>query len=574
MAKVTKKKSQRANDISLRLKESTNIKNIALKRFTVRFGVDTLDTIIDFLLGDCRLKTQKALKNIYKLFTYMNDEPYTENTDLETRFYIIKNILRLMLDERFESISAIKSELIDSSNKPLVKEYFKIRKEFKIDHWSAKNLLSKLDDRLEFGYVITVKELFQEFFEAIDDDEYDNYKDIADDMNELALALVNMRRGINSLGGDEIFTLETDKFEDIIRLSVERLQDRMKIFKTGITGLNVFLAPGYMSKRLYIYLAFPGGGKSQVLLKSALDIKKYNNHVRSKDPDKNPSVLYITMENSIEETVERIFNMEVSPDDIRNFTPDQVIQKLKKGGHLSLTDENNINIIILYYPNRSISTNDLYGIIEDLSDDGNEVIALILDYIKRIAPAEKAPSEKEELKNISNELKSLAIYYDIPVITAQQLNRLSASVVDTALQANKEDVAKLIGRDGVAGAWEILENADWCCVLNQEVKKDSNELFMTFKLLKRRYRSSDDNEYLRNLNYFNQPYETGNDIKLLDDLSLPKPLMVLSMNSEMMAYEDVKRGKKSSNSIEETKKKLKYMTEFDPFDEDKTIQYV
>lgn len=40
-------------------------------------------------------------------------------------------------------------------------------------------------------------------------------------------------------------------------------------------------------------------------------------------------------------------------------------------------------------------------------------------------------------------------------ITAQQLNRTASSVVDAALQNKKEDVTRLVGRDGVAGAWEI-----------------------------------------------------------------------------------------------------------------------
>ena len=203
-----------------------------------------------------------------------------------------------------------------------------------------------------------------------------------------------------------------------------------------------------------MYLAFPGGGKSQMLLKSALDIKKYN-RVKPKDPDKHPAVLYLTMENSVEETIERIFNMLVSSDDIRNFKTDTVIKKLKEAGQLKITDDNNINIIIKYYPNKSISTGDLYGIINDLEDEGNEVIALIFDYVKRIKSVEKYNGEKEELKYITNELKNLASFYDIPVITAQQLNRSAASVVDAALQAKKEDVTKLVGRDGVAGAWEI-----------------------------------------------------------------------------------------------------------------------
>ena len=40
-------------------------------------------------------------------------------------------------------------------------------------------------------------------------------------------------------------------------------------------------------------------------------------------------------------------------------------------------------------------------------------------------------------------------------ISAQQLNRSASSVVDAALQAKKEDVTRLVGRDGIAGAWEI-----------------------------------------------------------------------------------------------------------------------
>ena len=133
----------------------------------------------------------------------------------------------------------------------------------------------------------------------------------------------------------------------------------------------------------------------------------------------------------------------------------QIKKKLKKDGRLELTNDNNIDIIIMEYKNREIDTNDLYGIINDLSDQGIETVALILDYMKRIRPAEKANDEKTELKNISNELKELAKFFDIPVITAQQLNRSGASVIDAALQANKEDVTRLVGRDSIAGAWEI-----------------------------------------------------------------------------------------------------------------------
>ena len=251
-----------------------------------------------------------------------------------------------------------------------------------------------------------------------------------------------------------MFSLEDDIFDQVIEDSVTKLKDRNRIFVTGIQRWNTILAPGYLSKRLYTYLAFPGKGKSTILLKSAIDIRKYNPNIQTKDPDKRPAVLFLTLENDIPETIERLYNMAIDSDDIRNYTPKQIKKKIRQGG-FKLSGDNNIDIIIKEYKNRELDTNDLYTLIQDLADDGVEVITLIVDYLKRIRPAEKADSEKTELKNITNELKELAKFFDIPVITAQQLNRTSASVVDAAIQAKKEDVTKLVGRDGIAGAWEI-----------------------------------------------------------------------------------------------------------------------
>ena len=94
----------------------------------------------------------------------------------------------------------------------------------------------------------------------------------------------------------------------------------------------------------------------------------------------------------------------------------------------------------------------------DLMGGEDGIIEAVIDDLKRIKPAEKSLNEKEELKNITNELKTIAIEYDIPVITAQQLNRTSASVIDAAIEAKKEDITRLIGRDGVGSAWEVRLN--------------------------------------------------------------------------------------------------------------------
>ena len=413
-------------------------------------------------------------------------------------------------------------------------------------------LIKMVEDRLRYGYALTYKSIICDYINSIDPDDMKSFKAIDEELYYIANSFIGIHRKTKTLDGNNKFSLDDDTFIPVVTDSVNRLKDRNRIYTTGIRMLNAILSPGYLSKRLYMYLAFPGGGKSQILLKSALDIRKYNK-IETKDPDKRPVVLCVTLENTIEETVERLFNMTCTNDDIRNYTPKQVVDMLKKEGNLGLNSKNNIDIVIQEYGNREIDTNDLHSIIQDLSDEGMEVVALVLDYVKRIRPAEKANTEKEELKNITNELKDLAKAWDIPVITAQQLNRTSATIVDTALQSEKSDLAKLIGRDGVAGAWEIQENSDFVCILNQERKKDTGELYMTFKMIKRRYKSVEEDDKYKKREYFNHPYNPENEIQLIDDVDLDETLSVFSLSSDIDNINTQnKRGDK--NAVERKKK--------------------
>lgn len=551
-------------------KKLLNVKNIKLTPLKIKFDITRLDMIISFLYKQSVLRTRKTLTNIYKLFQNLDESLIVDNPDLMARVWIIKTTLRGRLEEGFENDENLMQYCFDQSDSDEFKEKTLkyILENKKISYEESKYIVKTIDDTLEFGYVITIKGIVQDIIDQIDDQQYKTYKEVSNDLYEIANSIINIKRRTTSLGSDQTFSLNTEEFEEVVEDALQKLKDRNRVFITGIQRLNTLLSPGYLSKRLYIYLAFPGKGKSTILLKSALDIKRYNAGVKTKDPDKRPAVLLLTLENDIPETIERLYNMAVDADDIRNFTAKQVKRKMREKGHLRLTAEDNIDIIIKEYKNRELDTNDLYTIINDLDDEGVEVISLVLDYIKRIRPVERANDEKTELKNISNELKELAKYFDIPVITAQQLNRSGASVVDAALQAKKEDVTRLVGRDSIAGAWEIIENSDFCCIINPEVKSDTQELFLTFKLLKRRYRSSEENEKLRRLEYFNQPFEPNNEIRLLDDIDLPAPLALESLSTQFEAVEN-KRGKENAVTREVKKKKKRDFNDElndDPFD--------
>lgn len=552
-----------------------NIRDIRLSKLQIVFDITTLNMIIAFIYKDSVLRTRKTLNNIYKLFRSLDMDKYNDKPELVDRVWIITETLHARLSDGYESntefLATYLSDKVDctDSRKRILNDI----PNMKISHEESKYLVKKLDDTLSYGYTVTIKELFKEILNNIDDGDFKSYKSVQDDLYLMATSIIGIKRASTSLGSDQTFSLEQGIFENVIEDCVNKLKDRNRIFRTGIQRLNSLLSPGYQSKRLYTFLAFPGKGKSTLLLKSAIDIKKYNKGIKTKDPDKIPTVLFLNLENGIEETVERLYNMTSDIDDIRNYSPKQVARKIRKEGQMVLTDKDNINIIVKGYKNRELDTNDLYGIINDLNDEGKEVITLIVDYMKRIRPAEPASEERLELKNITNELKELAKFFDIPVITAQQLNRSGAVVIDAALQANKADLARQLGAHNVAGSWEIQENSDFTCIINPEVKQDTGEEFMSFKMVKRRYKSSETDEKLRRLDYFNHPFEEGSSIRLIDDVDLPNSLSLESLSTQFVA-EDDKRGKTSTvkrSEVQPANKSKKNSVfddvgEFEPFD--------
>ena len=437
-------------------KSVLSFKDIKLQKIKIRLDLTTLNSILAFIYKDSVLRTRKVLSNIYKLFNSLDESMYEDNPELSSIIWVIRKTLHARLYQDLVNEHFLKTYCLDQLDcDELKKRIIESIDDRQINYEESKYIIKKIDDILAYGYSITIKDIMKEIIDEIEDGDFKSYKSVSEMLYDISTAVISIKRNTTSLGADQTFSLEDETFETVIEDAVSKLRDRNKILKTGIQRLNTILSPGYMSKRLYTYLAFPGKGKSTILLKSALDIRKYNK-VTTKDPNKRPAVLFLTLENDIPETIERMYNMSVDSDDIRNYTPKQIIKKFREKGQFKLTDTDNIDIIIKEYKNRELDTNDLYTIIQDLNDEGVEVICLILDYLKRIRPAEKADSEKEELKNITNELKELAKFFDISVISAQQLNRSGASVVDAALQAKKEDVTRLVGRDAVATAWEIF----------------------------------------------------------------------------------------------------------------------
>ena len=224
------------------------------------------------------------------------------------------------------------------------------------------------------------------------------------------------------------------------------------------------------------------GFKSGYMLNLAYQIRQANKRYKTKDPLKRPAILFITQENLVSETVDRLFSLAVAKDTkdrLKNYKVQDAIKLLKTKGRMKLTKENNIDIIIMYKPAGTIDTSDVLAEIENLEEEGVEVVALFHDYIKKIRSINPNKDVRIELQNIVQEFKVIAVDKQIPVFLANQLNRDARKTIDAALECKKTDLARFLGSSNVSESWGVIEESDCVMLINKERMVSPGQLFLS-----------------------------------------------------------------------------------------------
>lgn len=322
---------------------------------------------------------------------------------------------------------------------------------------------------------------------------------------------------------EDFFSLKPDVFVEKMRETYEALKSPSNKLVSGMQGLNEMLGGGFERGRLYLFLGLPGEGKSSLMLNLAYQVKKYNRKAILKDKTKTPCIVFLTMENGMKETIERLFNITTKPESLIDYSFDEVINMMVHEGQMYVDQDNPIDIIIKYAPPDIKDTNFLYELYDELEDNGYECILMVQDYLKRIKSANNHNTElRLELGYICNEFKTFAVEKDIPFISASQLNRDAARHIDETRKKAGSDLVRLFGRNNIGESITILENTDAMFFLAPEYDKDGLK-YLGIQLAKKRYRGS-------TRSHMYQPYTPGNEIRLVEDEGLPQPLCKNTLN--------------------------------------------
>ena len=324
------------------------------------------------------------------------------------------------------------------------------------------------------------------------------------------------------------FSLRDGDFEKSLRETYDLITNPSRRLITGMQGLNEMLGGGFESGRTYMFFGLTGIGKSIVLLNIIYQMKKYNRFYKPKDPTKITCIVLLTMENTVVETLTRLFDMSVENSmGMENYTFDEVLNKLRNEGELVLNSNSPIDIVIRYKANKSVDTNYLYELYDELENDGYEIICLVQDHVKRIRSIWGSAELRLELGDIVNEFKVFAAEKDIPVITNSHLNRDAARVVeDDSTKANKTDITMKLGKSNAGESLLMIDNLDCAFIINPDYDEEGNK-HMVFKSIKARIKEG--------RTYIVQPFAYGSPIRLVEDVGgIPQFKESLHVNRQIV----------------------------------------
>jgi replicative DNA helicase len=216
--------------------------------------------------------------------------------------------------------------------------------------------------------------------------------------------------------------------------------------KTGLAGFDNYLPAGITPGQLGVFLAYPGIGKSWMALYFAVQAWK-----QGKSP------LIISLEMSETEVRNRVFTIMgeglwshrklsaglVETDDLRRWHGKEL--KGKPEFHIISNDGGG-----------EVTPSVIRGKIDQYKPD-----MIIVDYLQLMSPNQKSDNETVRMKNLSRELKLMAISEEMPIIA------ISSATPD---DVNKLDTVPTLGQ--TAWSRQIAYDADWVLALGRATNSD------------------------------------------------------------------------------------------------------
>lgn len=209
--------------------------------------------------------------------------------------------------------------------------------------------------------------------------------------------------------------LNSEKFDSIIS-SLKQMSVSKQVIPSKFDILdNYYLKGGFESGRIYIFGGKPGGGKSTILLNLLANITcKQSN----KKLDKPNAVVYITLENDITETYDRLFSLILRTNIKAKDLSQEQIAYIRD---VFVNSQSSCERIVKYMSPYSTSTVEIMRYIEMLSTQYS-IRLILVDYLDLLRSSQGYTEKRFELGQVTSDLRVISKKFSCPVVTVTQLN--------------------------------------------------------------------------------------------------------------------------------------------------------
>jgi len=216
--------------------------------------------------------------------------------------------------------------------------------------------------------------------------------------------------------------------------------------KTGLPGFDNYLPAGIMPGQLGVFLAYPGIGKSWLALYFAVQAWK-----QGKSP------LVISLEMSETEVRNRVYTiMGEGLWSHRKISNGEIEIDMLKKWHKDKLDGRPEFHIVSNDNGGEINPSVLRGKIDQYRPD-----FVIVDYLQLMSPNQKSDNETVRMKNLSRELKLMAIGEEVPIIA-----------ISSATPDDVNDLSTVPTLGQTAWSRQIAYDADWVMALGRATNSD------------------------------------------------------------------------------------------------------
>jgi replicative DNA helicase len=229
--------------------------------------------------------------------------------------------------------------------------------------------------------------------------------------------------------------------------NVQKMKESGQVgIKTGLPGFDNYLPSGIMPGQLGVFLAYPGIGKSWLALYFAVQAWK-----QGKSP------LIISLEMSETEVRNRVFAiMGEGLWSHRKLSNGEVEIDMLKKWHESKLEGKPAFHIISNDSGGEVTPSVIRGKIDQYKPD-----FVIVDYLQLMSPNQKSDNETVRMKNLSRELKLMAISDEVPIIA-----------ISSATPDDVKDLSSAPTLGQTAWSRQIAYDADWVMALGRATNSD------------------------------------------------------------------------------------------------------